>query len=122
MSADVWIETPTEVPTVCRTCGHEPEDNGQGRGAALNVTYNLSRMLAAGGFCGWQAIIGQPAREVGEHILTVLDAMRVDDDKWRAMNPSNGWGDYDDCLQGRMRAWAQECVEAGPGDVIGGWL
>lgn len=112
MSADVWIEK-----TACPCCGR-----GESRGAELNITYNLSRMLKDAGFVGWATLVGMPAQDAGRHILEVLDSMAADPQKWRSMNPPNGWGDYDKCLQGRMRSWAWECVEAGPTDRIGGWL
>ena len=111
MSADVWIER-----AACSHCGHSPERS------ELNVTYNLSSMLYAAGFVGWPDILAMSPREAGAHILKVLDGMAADPEKWRAMNPTNGWGDYDGCLQGRMRRWAVECTEAGPDDRIGGWL
>lgn len=106
MSADVWIN---EAAT-----GDE--------GAALNITYNLSAMLRQGGFVGWRNIEGKSAQWVGRHIIEVLDRMDLEPDKWRAMNPENGWGDYDKCIQGRMREWARKCRDAGPDDTIGAGL
>jgi hypothetical protein len=128
MSADVWI-----VRDRCNACG-------RGVAAALtrarltllatgdvdeslNITYNLTGMLTAAGFHGWKWCIGKTAREVGTHMLAVLDGMNTDPEKWRAMNPPNGWGDYDQCLQGRMRAWAEVAAASNnSGDQIGGWL
>lgn len=112
MSADVWIQLDP-----CLTCGRSDE-----HGAELNVTYNLSRMLREAGFDGWSEIAGRNANDAGSHILDILNAMATDPDRWRAMNPSNGWGDYDKCLQGRMRDWAMECLNAPPGATIGAWL
>mgnify|MGYP001582221770 CR=1 FL=1 len=111
MSADVWIE---RAP--CPHCGRSDER------VELNITYNLSQMLREARFCGWPNLRGMPAQKAGEHILEVLDGMTADPGRWRAMNPPNGWGDYDSCLQGRMRRWAEECTKAGPDDTIGGWL
>lgn len=112
MSADVWIEIHP-----CGHCGRSDE-----MGEKLNVTYNLSAMLTAAGFMGWPKIVGRPAAFVGNHIIEVLDFMAENPDKWRAMNPENGWGSYDVCLQGRMRRWAQACLDAPTGATIGGWL
>ena len=50
-------------------------------------------------------------------MLDVLDKMAADPDRWRAMNPPNGWGDYDRCLQGRMRRFAEACVAAKAGVI-----
>ena len=112
MSADVWIER-----DACSACGR-----GGDRSDDLNITYNLSGMLREAGFHGWRWCIGMPAREVGVHMLQVLDRMQEDPDRWRAKNPPNGWGDYDRCLQGRMRAWATLAAAAGESDRVGGWL
>lgn len=117
MSADVWIQ---HKP--CSHCGRGDSPDGHNEADRLNITYNLSKMLAAAGFCGWQILREMPARIAGSHILTVLDHMREDEDHWRAMNPPNGWGDYDTCLQIRMRHWAERCVAAGMDATIGGWL
>ena len=112
MSADVWIKM-----DACAHCGAT-----EARGAELNVTYNLSRMLREAGFKGWPSILSETANEVGAHILDVLDHMAEDPERWRSMNPPNGWGDYDRCLQGRMRKWANACLSAPPGATVDGWL
>ena len=116
MSADLWIE---RAP--CPECGRGGNREGDARDD-LNVTYNLSPMLAAAGFNGWGWCVGKRARAVGRHMLTVLDGMQSEPDRWRAMNPPNGWGDYDRCLQGRMRVWADTASIAGKRDRVGGWL
>ena len=112
MSADVWILT-----NPCDTCGHSDQ-----QGAEVNITYNLSGMLREAGFCGWRDLVGMKALDAGLHLIEVLDGMREDPQRWRAMNPPNGWGDYDKCLQGRLRDFAERCLDAGPTDTIGGWL
>lgn len=112
MSADVWIDK-----DVCGSCGRSGE-----QGAEVNITYNLSAMLKAGGFVGWGSLVGMLAVDAGTHLFGVLDTMAQDPDRFRAMNPPNGWGDYDKCLQGRLREFAGVCLEAGPTDRIGGSL
>lgn len=109
MSYDIYIKR-----DFCGTCGRGDvfdEDD-------LNLTYNLSPMLRAAGLPGWVTYDGKPAAQVGREVLKVLDDMAGDPEKWRAMNPENGWGDYDECLQGRLRAWAQVASRAGDGDVV----
>ena len=112
MSADAWIETPA-----CKCCGRSPE-----YGSEVNITYNLSGMLREAGFVGWHDLVGMRARKAGRHILEVLNGMAEDAPKWRAMNPPNGWGDYDTCLQERLRAFAVQCIHAPKGSKIGGSL
>lgn len=111
MSADLWIESPA-----CEACGRQFD------GAELNVTYNLSKMLREAGFEGWRWCVDRSAQEVGKHMLAVLDGMRADEDRWRAMNPANGWGNYDACLQSAMRTFAYECLAAPAGSTIGASL
>ena len=107
MSADLWIKFPA-----CETCGR-----GEDADTELNITYNLSRMLREAGFNGWDWCRDKPAPQVGTHMLDVLDRMTADPDHWRAMSPPNGWGDYDRCLQGRMRRFAEACVAAKAGVI-----
>lgn len=113
MSADLWI-----IRAGCSKCGRSDDSPAD----ELNVTYNLSTMLSSAGFKGWRWCVDKPARKVGKHMLEVLDHMATTPDVWRAMNPANGWGDYDECLQGRMRAWAERAATAGRKDRIGAWL
>ena len=39
------------------------------------------------------------AGEVAPIIAAAVQRMRDDPDTYRAMNPPNGWGDYDSCLK-----------------------
>lgn len=112
MSADVWIRRNT-----CETCGRADDD-----GPEVNITYNLSPMLRAAGFVGWQTLVGMLAIDAGHHLNGVLNIMAEDPERFRAMNPPNGWGDYDKCLQGRLREFAAACVESGERDRLGGSL
>lgn len=96
MSWDIEIE---HAP--CVTCSHTSE------GDHINLTYNLSPMLwAADSEFSWSLYHGESARLVGIVLLNLLNKMDETPDKWRKMNPVNGWGTYDDCLQGRLREWA----------------
>lgn len=106
MSVDARIVNPDDT---CGVCGRSDEPYG----AEVNITYNLSPMLAEAGFT-WASLKTMSAREAGHHTLAVLDEMAKDPKRWRAMDPPNGWGSYDDCLQVRLREWALECLKAGP--------
>lgn len=112
MSNDISI-----VRDACDKCGRG-ETNTEDE---INLTYNLSPMLRAAGAKPWVDYSGKPAREVGEEILAVLDHMAEDPEKWRAMNPTNKWGDYDRCLQWRLRNWAKVAASAGPNDKVRVW-
>ena len=104
MGASVWV-----VPPKCK-CGSQHQYAYEP--TSIQITYNLSAMLAEAGFVGWQELIKMSARKAGRHILEVLDSMAKDPEKYRTMNPKNGWGDYDSCLQTRLRAWAELCTHA----------
>ena len=114
MSADVWIDRPP-----CGKCGRTASHD---LATDVNITYNLSPMLGKAGFVGWREFVGMPARKAGRHLLRVLEDMASEPETWRAMNPANGWGDYDSCIQGRLRKFAIACVIAPKGSTIGGSL
>ena len=102
------------IRAACPTCGRGDAQDAD----EINLTFNLSKMLHAAGFIGWRVLDGLPANAAGVHIIAVLDAMAMNATRWRALNPVNGWGDYDTCLQDRLRAWALRCIAAGPDDTI----
>lgn len=116
MSASVTITVPP-----CKCCGDLPLQFSYAD-ANINITYNLSRMLNEAGFVGWEELVKMSARKAGKHILKVLDEMSLDPEKYRAMNPKNGWGDYDSCLQDRLRKWATICVHSPKGSRLLGTL
>lgn len=82
MSADYYLQVDTGN-------GHSVEV------AAFNVTYNLGVMLRAAGFPAWRALSGAPPVETAGVLDGVARALRADPDRFKAMNPPNGWGDYD---------------------------
>lgn len=94
MSYDIYLDIDTggTEPTTVHTVG--------------NYTTNVAPM--------WRTALGHPLYELhgrnAADAVPVLDtaiaAMQANPDGYRAMNPSNGWGDYDgalDYLQ-RLRA------------------
>lgn len=108
MSWDVSI-----VENDCPHCRHNEVEV-----RTLNITYNLSQMLAEAGFQGWRNVDGMNARLAGEHMLKVLDGMKENPGYWRSLNPPNRWGSYDGCVQGRMRKFAKSCTMASPTALI----
>jgi hypothetical protein len=63
-----------------------------------NYTYNVAPMLAAAGF-SWRDWDGKPSDEVAVELRRVICEMEADPVKFRALEPSNGWGDYQGCLK-----------------------
>lgn len=67
-----------------------------------NITYNLSPMFVE---ClntegeGLRGLHGRVAANALPIVIGGLHSMLMDPDKYKAMNPSNGWGDYHVALQ-----------------------
>lgn len=117
MSADFWASTPG-----CEGCGCEGHSLGE-----WNLTYNLSPMLRAAGFPGWQESVGteaevQPvtAKRVIPVFESVLSELRAHPEKFREMNPPNGWGSYEVAVE--VFADFVEKVKPHPDATVGSWL
>jgi len=72
----------------------------------LNITYNLSPMLAEAGFKGWTYFRDKwvnfeqdSLHEFESNVRETLEALRKDPKSFRLLNPMNGWGTYEDLLQ-----------------------
>jgi len=86
MSYDVWLE--------CPCCGDAKEDC-----LDLNFTSNISPMfynedvnINPKEWDGWLA------GEVVDELERGINALMSNPDKYKAMNPESGWGDYDTLL------------------------
>lgn len=76
---------------VCQHCGRHAE-----RVFDKNITYNLGPMWRAAGLpFSDESIEGKPARDMLEPMRDGLVALLAEPEKFRAMNPSNGWGSYE---------------------------
>lgn len=66
----------------------------------INVTYNLSPMLRK---CGWkwdrERLDGKKAADIAEAVEATLIKLKADPEKFREMNPPNGWGTYDGLVE-----------------------
>jgi len=59
---------------------------------------------------GLRALDGAPCSEAGGVIARAVERMEADPDTYRAMNPPNGWGDYEGALA-FLRRLAEACAE-----------
>lgn len=125
MSTDVWLEElhPEAGESAC--CGPAPSlypmrSPSSFEGHSVNLTYNLTAMLREAGFPGWKAIVGAPCSESGGMFARVAATLAADPDRFRAFNPENGWGCYEDAL-GAMEHLATLCANH-PDAHFGGWL
>lgn len=65
-----------------------------------NYTYNISPMLYDTND-GWERIMKNNVSGAlaGELMTGIISRLEADPEKYRAMNPENGWGDYDSGLK-----------------------
>lgn len=85
----------------------------------LNITYNLSPMWRA---CDWDFhdLEGRTGADIGEGVAHVVQKLKADPDKFRAMNPPNLWGTYEQCLDVFEKLLA--AIKDWPDAVVGTWL
>lgn len=72
-------------------------------------TYNLSPMFALALGYGFRELDGKKAGEAALDCALAHDRMRDDPEPYKALNPDNGWGDYDGALW-VLQTLAEECA------------
>ena len=113
MSLDIWlvatVDTGNDECTEVQVGGHD-----------FNYTHNVSPMWSLAG-C-YDALYNSDGMVAGEtcHVLKrAIRVMEIEPDKFRGMNPSNGWGSYDGALT-FLREWEANC-SAYPKAIIRVW-
>jgi hypothetical protein len=109
VSADVWLAIDTGGPEPARLT--DP---------SVNVTYNLSPMLRAAGFVGWDGLMGMGAAESLPMLRETLRALVEEADRLEVHAPPNGWGTREWAIEAFQRMVAE--AEAHPLARWGGWL
>lgn len=84
MSYDVWI--------ACKCCESELEPS-------TNYTYNVSGMLSDVGIDWYRQMNRMPVTDALPILEAAIAKLEADPEKYRAMNPENGWGSYDGLLR-----------------------
>lgn len=64
-----------------------------------NYTFNCGRMLYEAVGVGLADLSGEPAHKVAGILDTAITHMERDPERFRALNPDNGWGDADGWLR-----------------------
>jgi hypothetical protein len=121
MSADIWLEDEHgdaldfnyEWPAVQNIANVHYGNN-------FNLTYNLTPMLKAAGMPSWKEMIGMPTTEAGTIWDNVVIELGFNPEKYRVMNPANGWGSYEQAIE-VLAALVKACRQY-PEAKIGGWL
>lgn len=91
MSYDIWLEVDTG--------GDEPARIEHDH---LNMTSNVAKMWRHAG-ADLAEFDGKRAGDCTEDLATAINAMMRDPAPYKAMNPSNGWGSYEDCVAFLMK-------------------
>lgn len=110
MSLDVYLTTPP-LPTACPHCGGALNLPEPIEGYSANITHNLGKMADAAGIYEhlWrpEEIGVTTAAQLIEPLEKGLALMKADPDKFKALNPANGWGSYDGFVP-----WIERYLEA----------
>lgn len=81
-----------------------------------NYTYNVSPMFYDAIACpdGIRGLRGAKGRDCLPILTAAIEKMAADPEKYRTMNPKNGWGDYDGALETlrTLRAWCEQSPDA----------
>ena len=115
MSLDVYLKGPPSTGiTRCRCCGHESEEDASEYYYEANITHNLNAMAEAAGIYQhlWrpEEIGIDHAEQLVEPLTAGLKLLRDYPDKFKAFNPANGWGNYDN-LVSFVRKYLAACRE-----------
>lgn len=65
---------------------------------SINMTSNVAPMWRLAG-ADLREMRGKPAAEVKIILATAVRNMLAEPEKYRALNPENGWGDYESCVK-----------------------
>lgn len=99
MSLDVYLEgEAASVPCTCH-CGHDHQRAETLEHFSANITHNLNAMAGAAGIYKpmWrpEEIGITKAYDLIPHLRDGLHELKANPERFKAFNPSNGWGSYD---------------------------
>jgi len=67
-------------------------------GRSWNYTHNTNRMIRDIDPDWWDSLDGLSGAEGSALLGKIITGLESDPERFRAMNPENGWGDYDSLL------------------------
>lgn len=106
MSLDIWIKSK------CEHCGSSSSKKEH------NYTYNCSPMWKGAGW-NHEQFENKRASEMAPYLAQAIAVMSLRPDEYRAMNPPNGYGDYEGCLE-FLRELLADCLEH-PDAIVEMW-
>jgi len=103
MSLDVYLYGEQQpVDCRCQECGHEHTAIRQEYVYSANITHNLNVMAEEAGIyqCLWrpEEVGITHASQLIEPLRKGLAMMKADPLRFQKLNPSNGWGTYQDFI------------------------
>jgi hypothetical protein len=104
VSASLWLVSP------CECCDVD----------LCHMTYNLTPMLREAGMPPWRDFIDMPAARASHIWRNVREKLVADPDRFKELNPPNGWGDYDGAVE-QLGLMVDRCAKH-PQLTVGGWL
>jgi hypothetical protein len=106
MSYDIWLEADLGGPERIAV------------GTSWNYTSNCSAMWRKAG-ADLAEFHGKTAAECAPVLAAGIAALKADPETYRAMNPGNGWGDYDTLVESLRRLLAN--FRAAPAAYVHVW-
>jgi hypothetical protein len=105
--------------TLCPHCGGTVSTTTYAVESSWNYTHNTNGMIAAAfeavsgeetpecdgplgpaiGAAWWKRLDGASGEDGAAYLGQIIAGLEADPDRFRAMNPENGWGDYDRLLK-----------------------
>lgn len=112
MSLDVYLHTGTDRVAPCEHCnGTGTINHGRECVFEANITHNLNRMATAAGIyeaCWRPDELGiTKAGQLVPLLRAGLERLRADPQRFKQLNPSNGWGKYDGFV-----LWVEKYLQA----------
>jgi hypothetical protein len=99
VSLDVYLIGPDRQDECVCECGHAHVKTVSDSLYDGNVTHNLGRMAGEAGIYQhlWrpEELGITTAKQLVEPLKAGLELLRAEPDRFKALNPENGWGDYD---------------------------
>ena len=107
MSLDIYLK--------CKCCGRCAEESD-----SLNYTHNLNVMAQEAGIYSFVWRPEENGIETAGQMIEILEKgikeLKSNPEKYKAFNPSNGWGDYDSFIL-FLERYLKACIE-NPNDKI----